>query len=269
MSATGKFLVAVAILAGVVGYGLWLAGSRRSVCETSLVINAPPETVFKWITEPELQKQWVSGLTEFHPIDDDISARDSRSRVIFDIDGQEIEFENRVLRNSLDEEEAEPSFFGEPTAARQSEDNLNEQQPEGMSRFADEALRATEQRIEEGQDFAMPPDPFPDSQVLFFSVKSRNSRQVRVSVFTIDSKDNERSYVTYRIRSNNLGIGKLMSVFRSEDLQEKIENDARKLKELIEQKNGNDSGPIRSSSEDAALMPENLRMASPEPAVGG
>jgi uncharacterized protein YndB with AHSA1/START domain len=56
-------LVGIAVLAVAVLYVM----SRRegaNVMVTEVVVNRPPAEVWPWVTEPELQKKWVSWLVE-------------------------------------------------------------------------------------------------------------------------------------------------------------------------------------------------------------
>jgi uncharacterized protein YndB with AHSA1/START domain len=60
-------LVALCVLA--VG-GLWLAGMRpgHGHMVTEVVIDRPAPQVFRWLTEDERVKKWISGLEEVRPL---------------------------------------------------------------------------------------------------------------------------------------------------------------------------------------------------------
>ncbi|MEM7456118.1 MAG: SRPBCC family protein [Planctomycetota bacterium] len=185
MSATVKILLGLAIALGTGLAALYLLGSKKVSDETSLLIEAPPEEIFPWLTGTDLQMQWMSGLVKVQPIDEDISAVDSRSSVVMRDGSGEQMFENRVLRNDPDE---------------------------------------------------------------VFSFKSSNGRVALTSVYTLEAVESDRTYFTYRVHRINKGIGLFLAPFSSVDIQERIENEARKLKELVEA--GNSSEPAGAEQED-------------------
>jgi uncharacterized protein YndB with AHSA1/START domain len=58
-------------------------------------IDAPRDTVFHWLTEPELMKRWVGGLLEFEPLDPG-PALGSRSRQVMRVKGQSFGLESVI-----------------------------------------------------------------------------------------------------------------------------------------------------------------------------
>lgn len=66
-----------------------------------------------------------------------------------------------------------------------------------------------------------------------YSVQSTNEFRVQTSRYELEPKDNQTK-LTYRVVVANRGLGKFLGVFDRTPIQEIIESDARRLKELIE-----------------------------------
>jgi uncharacterized protein YndB with AHSA1/START domain len=66
-----------------------------------------------------------------------------------------------------------------------------------------------------------------------YSVQSTNQFRVQTSRFELEPKD-DQTKLTYRVLVANRGLGKFLSVFDQTPIQENMESDARRLKELIE-----------------------------------
>lgn len=75
------------------------------------------------------------------------------------------------------------------------------------------------------------------------SVQSSNANQVVTSIYELDLKDANKTLLTYQVKSTNVGLGRLLAVFRSTDIESTIARDARKLKELVEKNEPPSTGP--------------------------
>ena len=64
MSAIGKTVLTILLVLAIVGAALWILGGKQAEYSTGLSIDAPPEAVFPYLTQPERLKNWVEGLVE-------------------------------------------------------------------------------------------------------------------------------------------------------------------------------------------------------------
>lgn len=64
MSAIGKTVLSILLIVAIVGAALWILGGKQSEYSTALSIDAPPEAVFPYLTQPERLKSWTDGLSE-------------------------------------------------------------------------------------------------------------------------------------------------------------------------------------------------------------
>ena len=67
-----------------------------------------------------------------------------------------------------------------------------------------------------------------------FSVQSTADFRIKTSIFQLEPKDDDKTKLTYKLWVSNRGFGKLLGPFIQTADQEKIEIDARRLKDLIE-----------------------------------
>ena len=67
-----------------------------------------------------------------------------------------------------------------------------------------------------------------------FSVQSTAELRIQTSIFQLEPKDNGKTQLTYKMWVSNNKIRKILGPFIQTAAQEKIEIDARKLKDLIE-----------------------------------
>lgn len=106
MPTSAKLVVSVLVITAVSAVGLWLVGGKKQEYSAAIEIDASPDVVFNYLTDPEKQKSWIKGLSEVarhqsNTDEDGASRRITTTRVI-SVDGQETRFEDQVLRFDLD-----------------------------------------------------------------------------------------------------------------------------------------------------------------------
>ena len=96
----------------------------------------------------------------------------------------------------------------------------------------------------------------------YVSVQARNSTQIHTSVFKLEKKDDGTTILTYRVRTQNQGLGKLIGPFSRHDLGQQVIDDARRLKQLVESQADAQAGEgptgNRSQSEAATSSDETI-----------
>ncbi len=65
------------------------------------------------------------------------------------------------------------------------------------------------------------------------TVKSTNSKIALTSIFKLEPQDN-RTLLTYRVKTLNRGIGRLLAPLSKDETQSRIDEELRRLKELVE-----------------------------------
>lgn len=181
MNSILKFLLGLGVVVLIAAAVLYILGSERGLHTTSLIIDAPPATVFTYLTDTEQLKKWVDGLVDIEPLGELTNELGARSLVTSKSKGRLVEAEEEIIRYEQDE------------------------------------------RI---------------------SVQSTNEFRVQTSIFELEPKD-DQTKLTFRMRVANRGLGKFLGVFDKTPIQDQIESDARRLKELIE------GQPLPSTLDDA------------------
>ncbi len=84
---------------------LWILGGKQTEFSTALSIDAPPEVIFPYLTQPEQLKSWTTGLSEVEEL---LPAPkvglgsggpvQTTMRVISMPDGSQARFDDRVIR---------------------------------------------------------------------------------------------------------------------------------------------------------------------------
>ena len=177
MSVSAKLALWVPIIIVVIAIGLWLAGGKKQEYSAAIQIDANPDIVFAYLTEPEKHKSWITGLAHVEKLESNTdetgaSKRITTSRVI-SIDGKESRFEDSVIRFEPDES---------------------------------------------------------------LSVQSSNRNQVITSIYLLEPRDSQ-TYFTYRVITLNRGISRILAPLRSDKTQDQVDEDIRKLKQLVESGN--------------------------------
>jgi uncharacterized protein YndB with AHSA1/START domain len=94
------------IVLGIVAGGLWIMGGKKNEFSTSLLIDAQPQQVFPYLTQPEQIKQWFAGLESveaYVPSKPDIPTRiTTTTRVITSVGGGQTTYQDQVIRFEAD-----------------------------------------------------------------------------------------------------------------------------------------------------------------------
>ncbi len=98
-----RILSALAILLLIGAAAMWIIGGKKSENQTSLEFDATPDQIWPFLTEPDGVGQWFSGLVSIDPItappeDPTVAPAPPVRRVIQDAEGNQIEYEDQVLR---------------------------------------------------------------------------------------------------------------------------------------------------------------------------
>ncbi len=102
MSVPVKLALWISILALVIASGLWLAGGKKREHSAAIQIEASPQDVFAYLTEPEKHKSWLTGLAHVAPLEsgtdeNGVSKRTTTDRIV-SVGGKESRFEDEVIR---------------------------------------------------------------------------------------------------------------------------------------------------------------------------
>lgn len=199
MSLPAKLLIFLLIVAGVAATSLWIIGGKKNEYSTSLLINAQPQQVFPYLTQPEHLKSWIDGLTE-------------------------------VSELVKPPEEKLPTPAVTTLRVFQNENGK-------QVRFQDEIIRFDPNKL--------------------VSVQSRNRSHVVTSIYQLELKDDNKTSLTYRVKKANRGIGRFFAPLNQANIQEQMENDARRLKELVEKNQTPDSeNGLDSAADDSTPQSE-------------
>lgn len=91
-------MLAVALAGVVIAVAvIFVLGGRPRTYSARVAIAAPPEEVFGYLTQPELLKLWISGLTASEPLTNDGVRPGARSREIVVENGRRVEMESEIL----------------------------------------------------------------------------------------------------------------------------------------------------------------------------
>lgn len=92
----------------IAGSSLWLIGSKKKEYSAAIQIDAAPEVVFTFLTDPEKHKSWVSGLSHVETLTDTSDDSSASQRVVgarvVEHGGKQERFEDEIIRfesNSL------------------------------------------------------------------------------------------------------------------------------------------------------------------------
>jgi hypothetical protein len=102
MTNLSKFSLMIVTIAVVAGAGLWMLGGKQVEYSTALQIDASPEVVFTYLTDPDRHKDWAAGLSEVGAFKPNTPANGNPVRMttprVVTVDGQSKYFEDEVLR---------------------------------------------------------------------------------------------------------------------------------------------------------------------------
>ena len=202
MSTLGKIGLSSLLVVAIVGAALWILGGKQAEYSTALSIDAPPEAIFPFLTQPEHLKNWTTGLNEVSeflptPKVDGIASGpiQKTARVVTTPDGSQVRYEDRVIR------------------------------------------------FEKNQSI---------------SVQSSNAQQVLTYIYQLEPRDGQ-TFLSYRLKTSNSGTGRFLAPLSKSDFQDRLDNDIRKLKTLVE------SSPLPIITSPSAEAAEQLTVDSNTP----
>jgi len=91
-------LAVILLLLVVLIAGLWAIGGRTDVYDLEITINASPERVFPYLTDPQLLPKWLSGLVESKPITEGGLRVGAKSIETIAENGQSFTMESEITR---------------------------------------------------------------------------------------------------------------------------------------------------------------------------
>lgn len=154
--------------------GLWIAGGKEEKYTTSIEIDASPSQIFPYLIEPELMKQWITGLEQIDkltPPPENPAMAPELTRLVVDEKGNEIYFKDTVIRYT------------------------------------------------------------PDSIV---SIRSSRGGVVYTTVHQLERAERGRTRFNNFVIASYNGLGRLLAPIQSNDLEDQIVAETRRLKELVE-----------------------------------
>jgi uncharacterized protein YndB with AHSA1/START domain len=106
MSFSTRLLIFVVIFIAIGGASLWILGGKKTDYSTSVTINATPQQIFPYLTQPELLTEWVNGLEQVEPLipneDENLPSSASTTTRVIELDGKRLRFEDEVMRFEQD-----------------------------------------------------------------------------------------------------------------------------------------------------------------------
>ena len=97
MRPLSKFAVyAAALIVVALGCLFWVGG-RNQTSQVDEIINAPPDVVYKHLTEPELVKTWVDGIVSIEPLTDEGHQVGAQAKIVVEHEGKKVELTDEVL----------------------------------------------------------------------------------------------------------------------------------------------------------------------------
>ena len=177
MSTIGKIALSILLISAIVGAALWILGGKQAEYSTALSIDAPPEVIFPYLTQPEQLKSWTTGLSE------------------------------------VEELLPSPKADGNPNGPVQKTMRIISMPDGSQARFDDRVIR-----YEENESI---------------SVQSTNAQQILVYVYQLEPRDGQ-TFLSYRLKSSSCGAGRFLAPLSSNNFQDRIDGDIRKLKNLVE-----------------------------------
>ncbi len=86
----------ILFILAVLGLSLASFRSNRGFFEVSVMINRPPSVVFAALIDPEMTKQWVSGVIEIKKLTSGEAHVGTKLLIIENIDGRRVEMEEEI-----------------------------------------------------------------------------------------------------------------------------------------------------------------------------
>lgn len=102
MTFPAKLILWIPIITTVVAIGLWISGGKKQEYSAAIQIEASPDVVFAYLTEPEKHKSWITGLAHVERLESNTDENGHPKRVttqrVVSLDGKESRFEDEVIR---------------------------------------------------------------------------------------------------------------------------------------------------------------------------
>jgi hypothetical protein len=102
MSFPSKLVFWIPIITAVVAIALWLSGGKKQEYSAAIQIEASPDVVFAYLTEPEKHKSWITGLAHVERLESNTDENGDPKRIttqrVVSLDGKESKFEDQVIR---------------------------------------------------------------------------------------------------------------------------------------------------------------------------
>ena len=102
MSIRSKLVLWILIITVVVGTGLWLAGGKKREHSAAIEIEASPQVIFAFLTEPDKHKSWITGLDHVETLESNTDENGVHKRItttrVMNINGKESRFDDEVIR---------------------------------------------------------------------------------------------------------------------------------------------------------------------------
>jgi uncharacterized protein YndB with AHSA1/START domain len=89
-------LLAGVVVAALALGALWLAGGREQAFRRDVLLDVPPATAFRWLSEPPLLARWLGGFVESRPLGDGTLRVGARSLEIIEEGGRRVEMTSEV-----------------------------------------------------------------------------------------------------------------------------------------------------------------------------
>ena len=98
-----RLLSVMLVLVIIAAAALWIMGGKKRENQTSLELDASPEQIWLYLTEPDKIGQWFSGLVSIDPItappsDPAVAPAPPVRRILQAPDGTQREYEDQILR---------------------------------------------------------------------------------------------------------------------------------------------------------------------------
>jgi uncharacterized protein YndB with AHSA1/START domain len=93
-----KYVLYLLVALGVVAAGLWLLGGKNQEYSTDLLIEAPPDVVFPYLTDAKQLKKWAAGFVETQSLSGKPNEEGATARTVIEGENGHLEFVDTILR---------------------------------------------------------------------------------------------------------------------------------------------------------------------------
>ncbi|HXV77089.1 MAG TPA: SRPBCC family protein [Candidatus Polarisedimenticolaceae bacterium] len=92
-----QLLLVVMLLIALAAGAVWAWGGREQTFRARIRIEATPEAVFRWLTEPPLLARWIGGFVESRPLGDGRIRVGARSTEVIEERGRRTELQSEIV----------------------------------------------------------------------------------------------------------------------------------------------------------------------------